>query len=827
MKTNNPSANHFTFGSAVAQTRFESNNHPRDNNRIRTPMQRLKAILLLVLLGAVATPLLKAQTTETYTFTTNRVVPDGNANGLSEVRNVNSAIGTITSLKVRLKIAGEYNGDLYGYVRHASGFTVLLNRSGRTASDTWGYADSGFDVTFQTGAANGDIHVYQSVAPPADGSPLTGIWQPDGRSADPTNVTDISARTTSLTNFNGLSALGEWTLFLADVDYGATNMLSEWALEITGTAYPTIAWTTPSDIVYGTPLGGSQLNATATYDSTNVPGTFAYTPVAGTVLNAGLGQTLAVTFTPADTASFFSVSTNITINVLPAALTIAANSTNKIYGADLPTFTASYSGFVNSDSAASLDTPVSLTTTASASSPVGTYTITASGALDANYTITHLDGTLTNNPAALTIAANSTNKIYGAALPTFTASYSGFVNSDSAASLDTPVSLTTTASASSPAGNYTITASGAADANYTITHLDGTLAVTSATITVAANDKTKAFGQALPELTASYSGFVLSEGTNDLTTLATITTTATATSDVGTYPITATGATSPNYSFTYAVGTLTVTQSLTVGAIASSVNPALPGANVTFTMTLGAVAPGAGTPSGTVNFRIDGSVLGSGTLSGGVATFSTNNLALGSHTVGAEYAGDLNFVGTTNSLTPNQVINTPPVAGNDSMERYPTEGVKIRRSNLLANDSDADDDTLSETFSSTSANDGTITVSSNWVLYTPAAGFTNADSFTYTITDGRGGSATNIVTVTIKVDNDPSQNLVITALGGGSIHVAGFGIPGRTYRLQYSSTLTPPEWHDIDGSFTASATGQFEYTDMPEAGTRYYRSVYP
>src|SRR6185503_18961000 len=104
-------------------------------------------------------------------FTTNRVVPDGNANGLSDVRNVNSAIGTITSLKVRLKINGEYNGDLYGYVRHSSGFTVLLNRSGKTALDPWGYGDAGFDVTFQIGAANGDIHVYQGVTNLADGFP--------------------------------------------------------------------------------------------------------------------------------------------------------------------------------------------------------------------------------------------------------------------------------------------------------------------------------------------------------------------------------------------------------------------------------------------------------------------------------------------------------------------------------------------------------------------------------------------------------------------------------------------------------------------------------
>jgi hypothetical protein len=57
-----------------------------------------------------------------------------------------------------------------------------------------------------------------------------------------------------------------------------------------------VTWNTPTSIVYGTPLGAAQLNATA-----SVPGVFTYTPPAGTVLHAGL-QTLTVSFTPTDTA---------------------------------------------------------------------------------------------------------------------------------------------------------------------------------------------------------------------------------------------------------------------------------------------------------------------------------------------------------------------------------------------------------------------------------------------------------------------------------------------------------------------------------------------
>lgn len=637
----------------------------RATTNIHNTMKKLKRILL-VLLAAVSPLLLQAQTTEFFTFTTNRLVPDGSFSGLSDVRTISSTVGNISSLQVRLKLTGEFNGDVYAYLRHTNGFVVLLNRVGRTATNTFGYGDSGFDVTFQSGATNGDIHVYQNVTTPANGSPLTGVWLPDGRNVDPTNVTDVSTRSTSLTNFNGLNAAGEWTLYLADVESGGTNMLMQWSLDISGAASPTLTWTNPADITYGMALSGTQLNATATYAATNVPGTFTYSSPSGTFLTAGSNQTLSVTFTPSNTINFLPVTTSVALNVSPAPLTITANSTNKVYGAALPVFTA------------------------------------------------------------------------------------------------------------------------------------------------------------------SYSGFVLSQTTNDLISIATLATTATSTSGVGTYPITASGASSTNYAFNYVGGTLTITQSLTTGAVVSSANPALPGANVTFTMTVNAVAPGAGTPSGTVNFRIDGGILGSGALSGGVATFTTNSLALGAHTVVAEYAGNLNFTGTTNALAQNQVINTPPVAGNDSIERSATTSVKVRLATLLANDSDADSDPLNISVSSTSASNATIRVSGGWVFYTPPAGFTNADAFTYTITDGRGGSAVGTVSVTIKVDGAISQNLVITALGGNQYRIDASGIPGRTYRLQSSDTVAPFDWQDLtNGSMTADSTGRFEYTDTTEATTRFYRSVYP
>lgn len=72
---------------------------------------------------------------------------------------------------------------------------------------------------------------------------------------------------------------------------------------------PTITWNTPDPVTGGTLLSSTQLNAT-----TSVPGTFAYNPPAGTVLNQG-SQTLSVTFTPTDTADYNQATASVTLQV--------------------------------------------------------------------------------------------------------------------------------------------------------------------------------------------------------------------------------------------------------------------------------------------------------------------------------------------------------------------------------------------------------------------------------------------------------------------------------------------------------------------------------
>ena len=259
-----------------------------------------------------------------------------------------------------------------------------------------------------------------------------------------------------------------------------------------------------------------------------------------------------------------------TLTVTPVALSITANNQTKAYGAALPTLTASYTGLVNGDTPANLSTQPTLSTTATASSAVGSYPITASGAADSDYTISYTGGTLTVNPATLTltITANNQNKYYGAALPALTVSYAGFVNGDTASSLTTQPTVTTTATVASPVGTYPITASGAVDSNYTINYVPGTLTVIPAPLSITVANQTKAYGAALPMFSVSYAGFVNGDTSASLSTQPTISTTATAASSVGTYPITASGAVDSNYAISYTGGTLTVNPvALTITAV--------------------------------------------------------------------------------------------------------------------------------------------------------------------------------------------------------------------------------------------------------------------
>jgi hypothetical protein len=348
------------------------------------------------------------------------------------------------------------------------------------------------------------------------------------------------------------------------------------------------------------------------------------------------------------------------------------------------------------------------------------------------------------------------------------------------------------------------------------------------TLTITAQNTNKLYGAPLPAFTAAYSGFINGDMPASLSSPAVFSTTANAGSSVGTYPINASGAAGTNYYIVFVPGTLIIQPAATAAVVTSSTNPAPTGQPVIFTATLTAVAPGAGTPSGAVQFKIDGTNAGAPvTLSGGVAQQTNSTLAHGFHTVGAAYGGTANFTGTTNWLSSPQLINSPPVAAPVTILRDPASGTKVSIATLLSGVSDADlDPVLFAGAGPNSTNGGTVVTNAGWIFYSPVAGFTNVDAFPYTINDGYVTS-TGQVTVNVRVDNGPSPNLAISGQGSGMYLVRGDGIPARVYRLEYADEVPPVTNWQVLGSALADPFGVFQWWDTNGTAQRFYRSVNP
>jgi gliding motility-associated-like protein len=377
-------------------------------------------------------------------------------------------------------------------------------------------------------------------------------------------------------------------------------------------ATPTVTWNNPSAIIYGTALGATQLNATA-----SVAGSFVYTPASGTVLNVGVNQVLSVNFNPTDATNYNSVlGTTVLITVNKATLTATANNQIRTYGATNPTLTIAYTGFVNGDNASVINEQPTAATVAVNTSAVGSYAITLTGGTDNNYDLILVNGTLTINKATLVATAQNANRIYGAANPAFVISYTGFVNSENSTVLDTPPTASTAATVTSAVGAYSIVVAGGLDNNYTFTYTSGTLTITKATVTATVANATRIYGVANPTFTITYSGFVNSETSAVLDVLPTASTTAIISSNVGVYPINAVGGNDNNYTFNYVSGTLTITKATpaitwnnptaitfgtALGAAQLNATASVPG-NFVYSPTAGTVLNAGANQTLTVNF---------------------------------------------------------------------------------------------------------------------------------------------------------------------------------------------------------------------------------
>ncbi len=545
-------------------------------------------------------------------------------------------------------------------------------------------------------------------------------------------------------------------------------------------ATPTITWATPAAITYGTALSATQLNASST-----VAGAYVYTPASGTVLAAG-SQTLSVTFTPTDTTDYTTATQTVSLTVNKAVVTVTANNASRTYGTANPTFTPSYSGFVNGDTQSVLSGTPSLTTTATPSSAAGTYTITsAAGTLSAaNYSFTYVNGTLTVGQAVLTVTANNQTKIYGQTLTLGTSAFttSGLVNGDTISS----VTLTSTgaaAGASVSGSPYAIVPSAATGtftaSNYSISYVNGTLTVNQATPTITwATPAAITYGTALSatQLNASStvagtyvytpaSGTVLAAGTQTLSVTLT--------------PTDATDYTTATQTVSLTVNKATQTITVTTAAPASA----------TFNGQFSVVA------TATSGLAITYSASGGCTNVGGTFTMTSGTTAC---SVKFDQAGNTNYNAATEVVESVTALKAVP-----SVTAWPT----------------ATAITYGQTLASSSLSGGTASVGGSYAFTTPTtapgAG-TAAQSVTFTPTDTTDYSnVTGTVNVTVSKATPvltwatPAPITQGTALSATQLNATSGGVAGTFVYTPALGTVPAAGLQTLSVTFTPTDTTDY------------------
>jgi hypothetical protein len=445
----------------------------------------------------------------------------------------------------------------------------------------------------------------------------------------------------------------------------------------------------------------------------------------------------------------------------------------------------------------------------------------AGGLSATNYSLSYSNGTLTVTAYALSVKADDQSRSYGSANPLLTGSLVGVQEGDNISA-----SFSTAATAGSPVGAYSIVPSLHDPAgklgNYTVSLQNGILTVSPAPLTVSADAKSKVYGTGDPPLTCHLTSGVLMDGDNLSGSLSRMWG-----EHAGSYPIQqGTLTAGSNYTLAYVGADLTITPANSSGVVTSSANPSLPGSDLTFTVVMSAVSPGSGTPTGKVQFRLDGSALGSAVaLSGGMASFAWVGPSPGSHIVGAEYAGDGDFVGTTNSLTPNQVVDSAPVGGTHALTAFENTPAGLSVAVLASGGTNEDLKPLTITWvSPRSTSGGRVAFSSSMIIYVPPTNYIGSDSFTYTVSDSLGATATGTVVVTVKPVN--------VILGGGepqpdgNFKMTGRAAPNHIYLIEGSTDLA--HWTALSTN-VADANGLVQFVDLNATNYpfRFYRTSTP
>ncbi len=453
---------------------------------------------------------------------------------------------------------------------------------------------------------------------------------------------------------------------------------------VTFTATVTGSGGTPTGTVTfkdgATTLGTGTLNGSgqATYStSILLPGDHTITAVYGGDANYGASTSAPLT----QTVNIASTTTAVASSVNPSGFGQSVTFTATVTGLVLtPTGTVTFkdgattlgTGTLNGSGQATFSTTTLAAGSHSITAVYGGDTIYASSTspiltqnVNSNSSTTTIVSSV--NPSALTQSVTFTATVTGSGgTPTGTVTFKDGSTTLGTRTLDGSGQAAYTTSTLLP-GDRIITAVYGGDSNYgasTSAPLTQTVTILPSSTALVSSLNPSAYGQSVT-FTATVTGTVLTPtGTvtfkDGATTLGTGTldgsgqaTFSTSTLAGGSHSITAVYGGDVFYGgSTSSPLTQTVNQSSDTTSLASSVNPSTFGQSVTFTATVS----GAGA-TGTVTFKDGATTLGTGTLNGGAqATFSTSALALGAHSITAEYGGDSNFTASTSPALAQNVV---------------------------------------------------------------------------------------------------------------------------------------------------------------------------
>ena len=598
-----------------------------------------------------------------------------------------------------------FSGTITGAVGSDS-FTESFTTTATNSSNVGSYpivpAVTGPQSNYTITYVNGALTVTGASTTTTVSAPATASY---GANVALTATVSSSAGTPggTVTFFNGITILGTGTLSGSGVatlntttlpvgtdavsaSYAATGNFAASTSTATNVTVSTASQTITFPAVSSRAYGSAPFAVSATSSLGNgYPVTISV--LSGpAVINGGIvtvtgAGTVVLQATQAGDANYGSATTTQSFQVLPAQLTVTANSATRPYGAANPAFSGSVTGAVGSDSFTE-----SFTSAATASSNAGSYPIVpaAAGPALGNYTVTTVNGTLTVSPAATSTSVTTPGSAsYGASVTiTATVTSASGTPAGMVAFLSGSTPLGTVALNGNgtavlsttvlPAGTDSVTASYAAQGNFAASTAAAAITINAASQTINfpaiasrpygsaafGVSASSSLGSSFPvTITVASGPAVMSGGLVSMT-------------GVGTVVLKASQAGNTSYGPASATESFQVTPAATTTTLSAPAS-ATYGAGVTLTAT---VASSAGTPSGTVTFYNGSTSLGVGTLNGnGAAMLNTTSLPEKTDSITAAYAAEGNF-GASTSPAVSVAVSAPPVTtnGSYSMNASPT-----------------------------------------------------------------------------------------------------------------------------------------------------------